>query len=91
MGINTIPMTKKDKITGLGVRIGCQAFKRCCLNAVSEAKLKSVMMTVIMMNTYFQAFWSVERQETTFANACKRGSKGKIEKDDRNDRQRLQS
>jgi hypothetical protein len=39
MGMKTMPIIKKDKITGRGVRIGCQAFKRCCLNAVFPGRL----------------------------------------------------
>lgn len=39
MGMKTIPIIKNDKITGRGVRIGCQAFKRCCLNAVFPGRL----------------------------------------------------
>lgn len=35
IGIKTIPIIKKDNMTGLGVRMGCHAFNRCCLKAVS--------------------------------------------------------
>lgn len=40
MGANSIPMMKSVGNTVLGVRIGCQAFSRCCLNAVSAAQTK---------------------------------------------------
>jgi hypothetical protein len=36
MGMKMIPTTKKVMITGLGVKIGCHARSRCCLNAVAE-------------------------------------------------------
>jgi hypothetical protein len=35
IGIKTMPMTKKEIITGPGVNKGCHAFIRCCLKAVS--------------------------------------------------------
>lgn len=35
MGTNRIPVMSSVGSTVLGVRIGCQAFNRCCLNAVS--------------------------------------------------------
>ena len=35
MGAKIIPMMRSVGRTVLGVRIGCQAFSRCCLNAVS--------------------------------------------------------
>ena len=36
MGAKRMPMMKKVGRTVLGVRMGCQAFKRCCLKAVSR-------------------------------------------------------
>jgi len=39
IGINTMPITKKDNITGRGVRMGCHAFNLCCLNAVFPGRL----------------------------------------------------
>ena len=35
MGAKRIPMMKRVGSTVFGVRIGCHAFRRCCLNAVS--------------------------------------------------------
>jgi hypothetical protein len=35
MGANMMPMMRSVGRTVFGVRIGCQAFSRCCLNAVS--------------------------------------------------------
>ena len=35
MGANMIPMMRSVGRTVFGVRIGCHAFSRCCLNAVS--------------------------------------------------------
>ena len=35
MGAKTSPTMKRVGRTVLGVRIGCQALSRCCLNAVS--------------------------------------------------------
>lgn len=36
IGMKTIPTIKKVVITGIGVKIGCQAFKFCCLKGVSR-------------------------------------------------------
>jgi hypothetical protein len=36
MGAKMIPMMRRVGRTVLGVRIGCQAFSRCCLKAVSK-------------------------------------------------------
>jgi hypothetical protein len=36
MGAKIIPMMRRVGRTVLGVRIGCQAFRRCCLKAVSK-------------------------------------------------------
>lgn len=36
MGAKRIPMMRRVGRTVFGVRIGCQAFSRCCLNAVSK-------------------------------------------------------
>lgn len=38
MGANMIPMMRSVGRTVFGVRIGCQAFSRCCLKAVSMVK-----------------------------------------------------
>jgi hypothetical protein len=35
MGAKMMPMMRRVGRTVFGVRIGCQAFSRCCLNAVS--------------------------------------------------------
>jgi hypothetical protein len=35
MGAKIMPMMRSVGRTVFGVRIGCQAFSRCCLNAVS--------------------------------------------------------
>ena len=35
-GTNMIPITKKVIMTGFGVKIGCQAFRFCCLNRVTS-------------------------------------------------------
>ena len=35
MGAKRMPMMRRVGRTVFGVRIGCQAFSRCCLNAVS--------------------------------------------------------
>lgn len=35
MGAKMRPMTRRVGRTVLGVRMGCQALSRCCLNAVS--------------------------------------------------------
>jgi hypothetical protein len=35
IGANKIPMMKRVGRTVFGVRIGCHAFRRCCLKAVS--------------------------------------------------------
>jgi hypothetical protein len=35
MGAKRIPMIRRVGRTVFGVRIGCQAFSRCCLKAVS--------------------------------------------------------
>jgi len=35
MGAKRMPMMRSVGRTVFGVRIGCQAFSRCCLNAVS--------------------------------------------------------
>lgn len=35
IGANRRPIMKRVGRTVLGVRIGCHAFRRCCLNAVS--------------------------------------------------------
>lgn len=39
IGANKMPMMKRVGRTVLGVRIGCHAFRRCCLKAVSENQL----------------------------------------------------
>lgn len=40
--MKTIPIIKKDNITGRGVRIGCHAFNLCCLNAVSNHNISNL-------------------------------------------------
>ena len=37
-GMKMQPMRKKNAITGLGVKIGCHALSRCCLNAESARR-----------------------------------------------------
>lgn len=39
-GAKRMPRMKKVGRTVLGVSMGCQAFKRCCLNAVSAGHEK---------------------------------------------------
>ena len=40
MGAKSIPRMKKVGRTVLGVRMGCHAFKRCCLKAVSKSRMR---------------------------------------------------
>ena len=37
-GIKMIPIRRNVAITQVGVKMGCHAFKRCCLNGVSARK-----------------------------------------------------
>jgi hypothetical protein len=40
IGTKIIPRITKEAITHVGVRIGCQAFNLCCLNAVSVNQIE---------------------------------------------------
>jgi hypothetical protein len=39
-GTNIIPITPKIATTFSGVRMGCQAAMRCCLNGVSTSEIR---------------------------------------------------
>lgn len=43
IGAKMRPIMNKVGSTAFGVKIGCQAFSLCCLNAVSDGKHKYLM------------------------------------------------
>jgi len=45
IGAKTIPMMKSVGRTVFGVRMGCHAFRRCCLKAVSATQLATARET----------------------------------------------
>ena len=46
IGINVKPIIKKTGRAVLAVIIGCQAGKRCCLNAVSKLNLSFLKVNI---------------------------------------------
>lgn len=48
MGANSSPTTNKVESMTFGVRIGCHAFSRCCLKAVSEKWFVIIQLTEVM-------------------------------------------
>ena len=51
-GIKLIPMKKSVGNTFFGVKMGCQAFKRCCLIALSINYYFSILMKYVI-NKFF--------------------------------------
>jgi hypothetical protein len=74
MGAKMIPMMRSVGRTVLGVRMGCQAFSRCCLKAVSmksrHAGWKVSKMSNDVLAGRFQLPFSFLGSSSEGAEAC---------------------